>query len=161
MAQGAPIGNQFWKQRSKHGRSKIFASAILLEECATEYFSWCDNNPLIEIDFKGKDANEVELPKMMAYTLTGLCIYLNVNTGYFNDFEQALKRKKDKPSRDFSFVITRIREIIYTQKFTGAAAGFLNPNIIARELGLVDKKDVVSDGKEISSTVVISPFDKM
>jgi hypothetical protein len=38
-------------------------------------------------------------------------------------------------------VITRIDKYIYNQKFEGAAAGFLNPNIIARDLGLADKTD--------------------
>jgi hypothetical protein len=31
--------------------------------------------------------------------------------------------------------------VIYEQKFTGAAADLLNPNIIARDLGLADKQD--------------------
>ena len=43
---------------------------------------------------------------------------------------------------DFSAVTTRIEDIIYEQKFTGAAADLLNPNIIARDLGLADKKEV-------------------
>jgi len=43
---------------------------------------------------------------------------------------------------DFLTVITRIEEIIYEQKFTGSASGFFNANIIARDLGLADKKEV-------------------
>lgn len=39
-------------------------------------------------------------------------------------------------------VTTRIDEIIYKQKFEGAAVGAFNANIIARDLGLADKKDV-------------------
>ena len=39
-------------------------------------------------------------------------------------------------------VITRIRETAYNQKFTGAAADLLNANIIARDLGLSDKKEM-------------------
>jgi hypothetical protein len=33
------------------------------------------------------------------------------------------------------------RQIIDNQQFEGAASGFLNPNIIARKLGLSDKQD--------------------
>lgn len=131
----APIGNQFWKLRSKHGRDKLFETPELLWEAATEYFQWCEDNPLIEIDFKGKDATEVHMPKMRAFTIHGLCIYLDCNTKYFNDFKAA-------NHEGFSEVLTRIMEIIYNQKFTGAAAGFLNPNIIARDLGLRDSKEV-------------------
>jgi len=138
---GAPEGNEFWKLRSKHGRDKIFATPELMLEAAYEYFQWCVDNPLIEVDFKGSHAMQVEIPKIRAFTLHGLCIYLDVNTVYFNQFEIGLKGKDDDEAKDFSKVITRIREIIYDQKFTGAAAGFLNPNIIARDLGLVDKSE--------------------
>jgi len=91
----------------------------------------------------------VELPTMRPFTLTGLCLYLGVNTHYFNDFEANLKKGSEKALKltdeereGFSDVIKRIRETIYTQKFEGAASGFLNSNIIARDLGLVDKKQV-------------------
>lgn len=131
----ATPGNQFWKLRSKHGRDKLFASPELLWDAACEYFEWCDNHPLIEIDFRGKDADRVELPKMRPYTMHGLCLYLDCNTAYFRQFNE-------EHNKDFSTVITRIEEVVYNQKFTGAASGFLNANIIARDLGLSDKKDL-------------------
>lgn len=77
----------------------------------------------------------VELPKMRPFTLHGLCRYLQCNTHYFNNFDA-------EKHEGFSEVVTRIRETIYEQKFSGAASGFLNPNIIARDLGLADKKEV-------------------
>jgi hypothetical protein len=138
----APLGNEFWKLRSKHGRDKLFESPELLWEAACEYFEWCQNNPLYEVDFVGKDATEVEKPKMRAFTMQGLCRYLECNTVYFNQFESSLKDKSDEVSKDFSKIATRIRETIFEQKFTGAAAGFLNANLIARELGISDKQDI-------------------
>lgn len=138
----APIGNRFWELRSKHGRDKLFATPELMWEAAVEYFEWCHDNPLMEIDFRGKDAVEVELPKMRAFTLQGLCLYLDCNTVYFNQFEVGLRDKKDELSKGFSQIVTRIRDTIYHQKFTGAAAGFLNANIIARDLGLRDSKEL-------------------
>lgn len=146
----APKGNQFWKLRSKHGRNKIFETPELLWEAACEYFEWCEQNPLIEIVHDklkengfGDRLTMVEIPKMRPFTIQGLCLYLDCNTQYLNDFEQALK---EKPNKDFSLIITRIREIIYNQKFSGAASGFLNPNIIARDLGLSDKKELDMKG---------------
>lgn len=130
----APAGNQFWKLRSKHGRDKIFQDPEILWEAACEYFEWCEKNPLIEIDFKGKDATRVQLPKMRAFTWSGLELFI--------DIESLREYKKNEEYKAFSQVITRIEQIIYTQKFTGAAAGFLNPNIIARDLGLSDKKEL-------------------
>jgi len=134
----APHGNQFWKLRSKHGRDKLFTTPELLWEAACEYFEWCENNPLIEIDFKGKDADEVHIPKMRAFTMHGLCLYLGCNTQYFKIFRNQLREDE----KDFNTVITMIEETIYNQKFTGAAAGFLNANIISRDLGLADKKEM-------------------
>lgn len=130
----APVGNEFWKLRSKHGRDALFENADALWNAACEYFEWCVENPLIEKDFRGKDAKEVLLPKMRAFTMQGLCRYLDCDTSYFRVF-------KLTASEDFLTVITRIEDSIYEQKFVGAAAGFLNPNIIARDLGLTDKTD--------------------
>jgi len=149
----APLGNQFWKLRSKHGRDKIFATPELMLEAAYEYFQWCIDNPLIEIDFRNTRTGlkKVELPKMRAFTIEGLTCYIDVNTLYFNRFEEEARKKNDKLSKDFCKVITHVRQIIYRQKFEGAAAGFLNCNIIARDLGLHEKTDIdhTTQGKSI------------
>jgi len=152
MSKGAPIGNQFWKLRSKHGRDKIFESPETLWEEAKKYFEWCDENPFQEVEQrkgniiiqKGADASSidisptVELPKMRAYTWEGLEIFLDV---------ESLREYKTNPTyKDFSQVITRISKIIYNQKFSGAASGFFNPNIIARDLGLRDQSDIKHEG---------------
>ena len=74
------------------------------------------------------------MPLMRAYTWEGLELYLGL--------ESLREYKTNEKYKAYSQVITRISKIIYNQKFTGSAAGFLNPNIIARDLGLVDKKQV-------------------
>lgn len=130
----APQGNQFWKLRSKHGRDKLFESPEVLWEEACAYFEWCDKNPLESIEYYGKDAERCEVPKMRAYTWSGLEHYLDI---------ESLRDYKTNPNyKDFSQVITRIEKIIYTQKFEGAAAGLLNANIISRDLGLLDKQRI-------------------
>lgn len=145
----APAGNSFWKLRSKHGRDRLFSNAEELWESACEYFQWCEDNPLIESVVQkrkiSRDEEIVELvqnPKKLAFTLQGLCLYLDCNLVYFNHFEDSLKERTDAESKDFSKIITRIRETIYNQKFTGAASGFFNANIIARDLGLSDRKEL-------------------
>lgn len=148
---GAPKGNQFWKLRSKHGRDKLFATADLLWEEACEYFKWCVNNPLKKQEVvKYRESYEkIDIDLMRPFTMEGLCLYLNCNKGYFNDFERGLKDKKDKQSKDFSIIITRIREAIYQQKFEGASVNLLNANIIARDLGLTDKKELKHEGLKL------------
>lgn len=155
----APKGNQFWKLRSKHGRDKLFTSPELLWKAACEYFEWCDENPLLEskaFNTAKEGVKDHPLAKMRAYTLQGLCLYLDCNTGYFNDFEKAIDLKS-KDGEGFSVVITRIRETIYNQKFTGAAADLLNANIIARDLGLADKKEHTGKGGGPIETSLILP----
>jgi len=137
---GAPIGNQFWKLRSKHGRDKLFATPDLLWQAACEYFEWCENNPLIEVKgfaYQGIVTKE-GFPKMRAMTMSQLCFYLNCNEAYFRQFKTDLKPE----DKDFSTIIEQIEKTIYNQKFQGAAADLLNANIIARDLGLVDKSKI-------------------
>jgi DNA-packaging protein gp3 len=129
---GAPKGNQFWKLRSKHGRDRIFATPEIMWEAACEYFEWCDKNPFQAVEVSA--GCKVTVPKMRPYTLSGLSIYLDVWTSYFDEFSKTC-------SKEFSEVISRIREVIYSQKFSGAASGFFNANIIARDLGLADKRE--------------------
>ena len=136
MVMAAPANNQFWKLRSKHGRDKIFETPEMLWEAACEYFEACENNNLEETDFRGKDATEVTIPKMRAFTWAGLETFLDMS-------DEGLRNYKVKPEyKDFVGVITRIERIMYDQKFTGAAAGLLNPAIIARDLGLKEQTDM-------------------
>ncbi len=154
---GAPTGNQFWKLRSKHGRDKLFESPQLLWESACEYFEWCDNNPFLESkpmvvsngQMAGSEVQMIEIPIKRPYTLHGLCLYCNANTGYFRVFKSQERANSD----DFKTVIAEIEETIYNQQFSGAASGFLNANIIARNLGLKDSTDITSGGEKMSPLI--------
>lgn len=136
----APIGNQFWKLRTKHGRDKLFSTPDLLWDAACEYFEWCDENPWKSVKIKTRDngGETEESPTQRPYTLSGLTLYLNCNQGYFSEF----KKTCDK---DFSDIITRIEEIIETQQFEGAIVGAFNANIVSRKLGLVDKQETKTE----------------
>lgn len=83
--------------------------------------------------YKG-EITTTTIPKMRAYTLDGLCLYMGCNEAYFRQFN-------DNGDKDFSTVIYQIEKTIYNQKFTGAAADLLNANIISRDLGLADRID--------------------
>ena len=130
------INNEFWKARTKHGRDKIFKTKEILLDGAYEYFQWVHNNPLYEMIIQG--GKEFIVPKMRAMTIEGLCIFLDIQRSTFDNYCD----EKNKSYKDFLGVTTRIKEILRTQKFEGAAAGLLNSNIIARDLGLKDKSEV-------------------
>lgn len=130
----APIGNEFWKARSSHGRAPIFASADALWSACCEYFEWVEANPLYERKaFSSKDGiNTIDLPKMRAMTISGLCIFLDISRQAWSEY---------RAREDFSDICARVDETIRTQKFEGASADLLNANIIARDLGLADKSE--------------------
>lgn len=132
----APVGNKFWLLRTeKSGPPAFFATPQDLWEAACEYFEWVDQNPLIEDKvFSTKDDGVVHEPiaKMRAMTLEGLKLFLDIGNQTWYDYAAR---------KDFVSICEKIDRVIRTQKFAGAAAGLLNPVIIARDLGLVEKVD--------------------
>jgi hypothetical protein len=141
----APAGNQFWLQRTKHGRDKLFSDPeIFWQECV-RYFTWCEENPLYEEDFRGKDADRVEIRKMRAFTWTGLEVFLDCDLRRYRAAvsDQENVHRLDL-SEDFVRVISRVSKIMYTQQYEGAAAGLLNSNLAARYLSLSDKAEVTN-----------------
>jgi hypothetical protein len=134
----APKGNQFWKARATHGREKTFSSPEMLWDACLEYFQWVEDNPLKEAKAfnVGGEVKIIDIAKMRAMTIDGLCTFLDITTTTWYEY----KHRED--DQDFSGIITRVEQIIKDQKFTGAAADLLNANIIARDLGLSDKKEV-------------------
>lgn len=144
----ASKGNRFWELRSSHGRKPIFRDPEQLWNACTEYFQWCEENPLWEakaFPFQG-EVTIAHLPKLRALTIGGLCLFLDIDHTTWHDY---------KGREGFTAIVTRAEEVIRNQKFCGAAAELLNPNIIARDLGLRDKQEIVGrdDGPiEITET---------
>jgi hypothetical protein len=137
----APKGNQFWKMRSKHGIDKIFADPALLWEACEEYFEWCENNPLQEekgFAYQGVVTKE-PFSKPRITTIAGLCIFLGINRTTWNEWRATRK--------DLSEVMIRADEVMDTHKLAYAAADLLNPNIVARLLGLRDAVDTKHSGE--------------
>ena len=131
------IGNKFWEARSSHGRKPLFASPEMLWEACVEYFNWMHENPLHEAKafaFQG-DITVEALPKLRAMTISGMCLFLDIDVTTWGDY-----RRKD----DFSHICSTAEQIIYNQKFQGAAADLLNASIIARDLGLKDQTSTES-----------------
>lgn len=128
----APLGNKFWLARSSHGRNPIFKNPDDLWTAACEYFEWVQANPLYEdkVNFHQGQAVHEAIPKMRAMTIQALTFFLDISDETWANYCS---------NKDFIGITTRIKKVIYSQKFEGAAADMLNSNIIARELGLSDK----------------------
>lgn len=130
------FGNDYWKKRTKHGRDKLFSSPEILREACEEYFNSVTENPINEaklVSFEGISKLEI-VPRMRAMTIMGLCAFLQINRDTWYEW----RKNEDK---DYSDIISWVDDVIRDQKFTGAAAGLLNSNIIARDLGLTDKTE--------------------
>ena len=141
---GAPKGNNYWQFRNKHGRDFIYQPEELWQE-AVAYAVWIEENPLKEENlfaFQGVITKD-SAAKMRAMTLTGFFLFADISHTTFDNY---------KLNKDFIEVTTRIENMIYTQKLEGAAAGLLNANIIARDLGL--KEQVNQTGTTTQKVIV-------
>jgi hypothetical protein len=149
-------GHRFWEARATSGPAPKFADAQSLWKACVEYFQWVEDNPLLEaqlVTFQGL-ANQVEVAKMRAMTISGLCLFLDISHRTWNEW----KEPKDKGGRpDLMPAIERAEAVMRTQKFSGAAAGLLNPNIIARDLGLADKTELTGAGGGPVKTEDVTP----
>lgn len=125
-------GNEFWKQRTSHGVQSMMESPQKLFEACMEYFQWCKDNPLEgeKIGFSKGKACKAETKHIRALTINGLTLFLFIVPSTWYEW------RKTRP--DLQPVISWAERVIYDQKLTAAAAGLLNPSIIARELGLQD-----------------------
>jgi len=127
------------KPKGSAGRPRLYndthADLQLFLERINGYFQWVDDNPYKTQHIfhnKGetvKDTTEVPRP----YTIQALELFIGMVHSRMGDYE---KRK------GFRAIITQAKRIIYENKFSGAASGFFNSNIIAKDLGLASKKEL-------------------
>ena len=128
-------GNRFWEARSSHGATPKFEGPEPLMDACAQYFQWNADNPLMEAKafaFQG-EVTIASVPKMRAMTIAAMCSFIDIGHSTWNDW------KTTRP--DLVAVITWAEATIYQQKFEGASAEMLNANIIARDLGLADRKE--------------------
>lgn len=129
-------GSAFWRSRETHGRPRAYADGPKLWDACVSYFDWATDNPLLEDKmhaFQGKAAHE-PVAHMRAFTLTGLCLHIGISDETWRDWRTSRPDQKE--------TIQRAEAVIRTQKFEGAAAGLLNSNIIIRDLGLTDRREI-------------------
>lgn len=148
----APKGNEYYKRREKDGRELIFATPEDLLAKAYEYFDWCEDNPrykreAIKSGIKAGEVIKIEVDR--PYTIEGLCVYAGISISTFYNYEER---------KDFLNVITHVREIIRQNQLEGAMVETYSPNIVARLLGLSDKRELTGEGGK-DLTINIAPKD--
>lgn len=113
-----------------------------LWDMACLYFQGSEDDRMYTKDFirSGESAGKiVEVDTVRPFSWVSLDLFLlskgikiSVNT---------IRKNHDNRFGEFQEVINRIGDIIYEQKFDGAAIGGYNPQLIIRDLGLADKVD--------------------
>lgn len=141
----AAKGNEFWKL-ADWGKPKSY-EPIELWDTFREYVQdtqdtkWYKNEAIKGGDSAGQI---VAIPTERPFTIQGFCVYAEIASSTFYLYEK---------QEAYSEIISRIRDVIYTQKFEGAAVGAFNANIIARDLGLKDQTDLTTGGEKISPVI--------
>lgn len=148
----APKKNEYYKRREKDGRELIFATPEDLLAKAYEYFDWCKENPFYkrEVIKSGILAGQIiDIPVDRPYTIEGMCVYAEISVSTFYNYEER---------EDFLQVVTHVREVIRQNQLEGAMVEAYSPNIVARLLGLSDKRELTGEGGK-DLTINITPKD--
>lgn len=150
----APKGNEYYKRREKDGRELIFATPEDLLTKAYEYFDWCKENPMykreaIKSGIKAGDIIKIEVDR--PYTIEGLCVYAEISVSTFYNYEER---------EDFLQVVTHVREVIRQNQLEGAMVEAYSPNIVARLLGLSDKRELTGENGQPLVINVTTPESK-
>lgn len=121
---------------------KAFSDPSELWNAACDYFNHTQSNPLVRPEFvkTGPCAGQiidVEIPRPFSWS--GLNTYLSIE-----GITTSLYRYKYNDGNaydEFSDVIKLIDDVMFSQKFEGAAVGMYKENIISREIGLAERNN--------------------
>ncbi len=119
-------------KRIYNQRPRRFNSPDELWEAFCDYVEYCEKNPWYKTEPTKQGLVQVPVGKPL--TFMGFSAYCGLtHQGLLNYGEL-------KGREDFFEIFTRIREIIDNHQYEGAAVGVYNHTLIARRLGLVDKR---------------------
>lgn len=138
------MSKNLWEVVKGPGQPRKFESPQDMWDRAVKYFEWCGERVIIEekIGFYQGEATSGYVKHQRPMTQAGLCSFLGIGVSTWHDY------KTKYP--DYSEVTEMIEGIMFEQKFTGAATGQFNSNIIARDLGLTDKSEVKMDNASVT-----------
>lgn len=122
---------------------------------ACEYFKWVEENPIYEaqlVSYQG-ESNLEPVPKARAMTWEGLATFCGLHHVSLRQYAHR---------EEFEDVMAVIAGCMRDQKFTLAAAGLLNANLVGRDLGIgevIDHRS--SDGSMTPSRVDAALVDRL
>lgn len=137
------MSKELWEVSKGPGQPPKFSSPQEMWDRAVEYFKWCGQHQLVEekIGFFQGEPTSGFVGHKRPMTQKGLCIFLGVTVSTWHNY---------KKNTEYLEVIEAIEDIMFEQKFAGAAVGLFNANIIARDLGLTDKQEIKMDNAQVT-----------
>lgn len=118
---------------------------------ACEYFDWCQKSQLLELKVFGSGLKK-KVPHERPFTRQGLSVFLGITPKTLDNYETWA---------EYKFVISAIRSIMFEQKFSGAAAGLMNANLIARELGLAERVKQITDAADMTDEQIEERYEEL
>jgi len=105
-----------------------------------EYRDEKKSDPILIVEFVGKDGRREEVPKQRPLTIDGFASWLHERgiTSNLHDYLANTRGAYD----DYSSICRAIKDIIRADQIEGGMAGIYNPSITQRLNGLVDKSNV-------------------
>lgn len=145
------MSKELWEISKGPGQPPKFSSPQEMWDRAVEYFKWCGQHQLVEekIGFFQGEPTSGFVGHKRPMTQKGLCIFLGITVSTWHNY---------KKNTEYLEVIEAIEDIMFEQKFAGAAVGLFNANIIARDLGLADKQDITTNGESITKSMSDDDF---
>lgn len=112
-----------------------------LAEHFVDYIEWNNKNPLKKAQLIQKLGETVDVPVGRPLTIKRFCSFLGIASSTYHKYRE---KPTHKP------IIEIIDDVIYTDKYEGAAVNLYNTQIIMRDLGLGDNVSVVLDDRKKS-----------
>lgn len=121
-------------------KHKYIETPEKLWELFSEFVEHEKSNPMFKVEYVGKEGDRVNTPLQVPITFEAFECWL-ADKGIINDLGN-YSSNLNGAYTDYLPIITRIKNNCFAQNFKGASVGLFNANIIARKLGLADKKEV-------------------
>lgn len=122
------------------GRRKNIDTPEILWQLFCDYVKHEKEHPWFKVEYVGKDGERVATPLQVPITFEGFECYV-ADQDIIQDLSH-YSANTDGAYDEFRTIITRIRNNCFSQNYKGAAVGLFNANLVAKKLGLVDKKDI-------------------
>lgn len=126
---------------------KNIASPETLYQYFEQYRQHTKANPKKYHHWSNRLEKQVSVDREIPLTWKGFEIWLRQQgiIAKLDDYEA----NKDSRYGEYAAIIRAIKDEIYDDKFTGAAVGVFQHNIIARDLGLMERTDHTTKGEKV------------